>query len=171
MAHELRVGQFFEFRISAAVIAVAMRVYNERHAVVFVRVDERGRDIARIDDNRLALIVHTGAGAPFALPSLYMPAARKFADLKLILAHCGGGLYAGEAIVAALFCANIYLELSSLMPHHIAEVMNHVPATRLMIGSDLPVSQEAEIGKILSMPMDAEDKSAILFETAATVFG
>ncbi|MCP5112330.1 MAG: amidohydrolase family protein, partial [bacterium] len=86
-------------------------------------------------EHKLAVVVHTGAGAPFALPSLYIMPARRFPELPLILGHAGGGLYAAEAIVAASVCENIYVELSSLMPHHIEEVLAHVPANRLMMGS------------------------------------
>jgi predicted TIM-barrel fold metal-dependent hydrolase len=120
-------------------------------------------------ERRMVLVVHTGAGAPFALPSLYIAPARKFPDLRIVLGHAGGGLYAGEAIVAAMVCPNIYIELSSLMPHHVSEVLAHVPARRLMIGSDLPESIGAEIGKILSLDVDVHTTQDILWRTAAYV--
>ncbi|MEZ5404573.1 MAG: amidohydrolase family protein [Bryobacteraceae bacterium] len=120
--------------------------------------------------HRLALIVHTGAGAPFALPSLWIAAARRFPDLPIILGHAGGGLYVLEAIVAALECPNIYIELSSLMPHHVLEVLRHVPASRLMAGSDLPESIEAEFDKILTLEIDGHEKTQILWETPTRVF-
>jgi len=122
--------------------------------------------------NGMALICHTGSGIPFSLPSLYMPPAKKFPDLKIVLAHCGGGgIFHMEGIVAAMFCTNIYLELSSLLPHHVLEVLAHVSSERLMIGSDLPESLEAEAGKILNLSVPHSDKRNILFETAVRVFG
>jgi predicted TIM-barrel fold metal-dependent hydrolase len=121
-------------------------------------------------ENRLALVVHTGAGAPFALPSLYIAPARRYPDLRLILGHAGGGLYVGEAIVAAGVCPNIYIELSSLMPHHVTEVLAHVPGNRLMIGSDLPESIAMEIGKILALDTANNVKEDILWRTAARLF-
>ncbi len=122
-------------------------------------------------ENGLVLICHTGTGIPYSLPSLFMPAARKFPDLTIILAHCGGGgLFHGEAAVAALFCPNIYLELSSLMPHHVLELLRHVGSGRMMIGSDLPESLETEIGKILTLDIPDPDKRNILWATAASVF-
>lgn len=121
-------------------------------------------------ENRLAVICHTGSGAPFALPSLYIMPARKFPGLPIVLAHAGGSVYCLEAVVAATVCPNIYVELSSLMPHHIGEVMTHVPASRLMIGSDLPQSVDTEIGKILGMEIDPEAKRDILWRTGRRVF-
>jgi len=121
-------------------------------------------------ENLMAVICHTGSGLPFAAPSLCMTPARKFPDLKIVLAHCGGGLFVHEAIVAATFCPNIILEMSSLMPHHVLEVLAHVPSTRLMIGSDLPENVETEIGKILTLNVPDEDKRNILERTACRVF-
>jgi predicted TIM-barrel fold metal-dependent hydrolase len=122
-------------------------------------------------EHRMTVVVHTGAGAPFALPSLYIMPARKFPDLPIVLGHAGGGLYVLEAIVAASVCPNIYVELSSLMPHHIREVLAHVPPERLMIGSDLPESAETEIGKVLGLDLPAPARQQILWDAAQTLFG
>ena len=118
----------------------------------------------------LPVVCHTGAGAPYALPSLFIMPARRFPDLPIVLAHAGGGIYSAEAIVAASVCPNIYVELSSLMPHHIAEVLAHVPTSRLMIGSDLPGSLDTEMSKILGLDIDADAKRDILWNTARRVF-
>lgn len=122
-------------------------------------------------ENGMAVIVHTGGGLPFSLPSLCMMPARKFPDLTIVVAHSGGGVFVQEAILTALFCPNIVLELSSLMPHHVAEVLASVPASRLMIGSDLPESMAMELGKILTLDVPDEQKRLILSDTADRVFG
>ena len=122
-------------------------------------------------ENKMALVCHTGTGIPFALPSAFMIPARNFPQLTFVLAHCGGGgILLGDAIVAAVFCPNIYLELSSLMPHHVLEVLAHVPASRLMIGSDLPESVETEMGKIMGLQIPEHDRHEILWNTACGVF-
>ena len=121
-------------------------------------------------EHKLPVVVHTGAGAPFALPSLYIAPALRFPDLLIVLGHAGGGLYVLEAIVAARVCPNIYVELSSLMPHHVKEVLAEIPSTRLMIGSDLPESVDVEIGKILALEGE-EAKRNILWQTAINLFG
>ena len=121
-------------------------------------------------EHRLAVICHTGAGAPFALPSLFILPARKFPELRFVLAHAGGGLYAAEAAVAAVVCPNVYLELSWLVPHQVRMVLQHVPPSRLMIGSDVPENLEVEFTKILGLDLPPEAKQAILWDTAAAVF-
>ena len=122
-------------------------------------------------ENKLALVCHTGSGVPYALPSNFMPAARKYPELRIVLAHSGGGgLFFQDAVVAALFCPNIYLELSTLMPNHILRVLSQVPSTRLMIGSDLPENIGVEIGKILDLEVPEEARQDMLWGTAHRVF-
>ncbi len=122
-------------------------------------------------ENQMAVICHTGSGLPFASPALLMMPARKFPDLKIVVGHAGGGMFVHEAILAAVFCPNITLELSTLMPHHVMEVLRHVASDRLMIGSDLPESIETEIGKILTLDAPDSDKRNILNETGCRIFG
>ena len=121
-------------------------------------------------ENGMAVVVHTGAGVPFALPSLCILPARKFPDLTIIIAHCGGGIFVHEAILAALMCPNVVLELSSLMPHQVLEVLSQVSADRLMIGSDLPENAVVEFGKILTLAVEDDVKRSILSGTACRVF-
>ena len=123
-------------------------------------------------EHKLVVLCHTGSGIPYALPSAFMPAARQFPDLKIALAHCGGGgLLLQDAIVAALFCPNIYLELSTLMPTHVLQVLSQVPPDRLMVGSDLPENTEVEISKVLDLDVPEEARRQILWSTAARLFG
>ncbi len=121
-------------------------------------------------ENNLVLICHTGAGAPFALPSLFIHPARRFPDLRIVLGHAGGGLYALEALVAAEVCPNIWVELSTVMPHTVLELLAHIGPDRLMAGSDLPENLTTEIDKILDLPIPGAAKSAILWDTPAQLF-
>ncbi|MCI0391584.1 MAG: amidohydrolase family protein [Acidobacteria bacterium] len=121
---------------------------------------------------KLPVIIHTGTGIPYALPSLYIVPARRFPELKIILAHCGGGgMFFAEAIVAAMSCENIWLELSTLLPHQILQVLRHVASSRLMIGSDLPENLATELFKIFSLEVADEIKHDILWNTANYLLG
>jgi hypothetical protein len=119
---------------------------------------------------RLPLVVHTGSGAPFALPSLWQAPAARYPELRIVLAHSGGSVYHLEAIVAAGICPNLYLELSSLMPHHVRTVLAHVDPSRLMIGSDTPESQAVELFKIRNLDVAEAARDAILWRTARRLF-
>ena len=120
--------------------------------------------------NKMALICHTGSGAPLALPSLYILPAQRYPKLPIVLAHSGGSIYSMEALVAAKVCPNIYLELSSLMPHHMGDILAGVPSERLMIGSDLPESAATELGKIFELKISKKSKRDILWNTARRLF-
>ena len=122
-------------------------------------------------ENSMVLVCHTGAGAPFALPSLFIHPARRYPDLRIVLGHAGGGIYALEAVVAASVCPNIFIELSTVTPHTVLEILGHVGPERLMAGSDLPESVETEIGKIQGLPIPEDDKRAILWDVPCRVFG
>lgn len=117
----------------------------------------------------LVLICHTGNGAPYALPSLFIPVARRFPEMPVVLAHSGGPAFYLEAIVAATVCPNIYLELSTLMPAQVHEVLRQIPASRLMIGSDLPESRQTELRKIVDLRIDEAGRRQILWETPRRV--
>jgi len=121
-------------------------------------------------ENQMAVICHTGAGLPLSSPALLMMPARKFPELTIVIAHAGGGIFVHEAMVAAVFCSNVTLELSTLMPHHVMEVLSQVSSDRLMIGSDLPENVETEIGKILTLDVPEADKRNILKDTGCRVF-
>ncbi|MDX2266978.1 MAG: TatD family hydrolase [Bryobacter sp.] len=120
--------------------------------------------------HRLPVIVHTGNGAPLALPSLYISAARRFPELTLILAHSGGSVYYPEAILAAEICPNIYLDLSTLPAHNAGDVLRQVPSSRIMIGSDLPESAPTEIDKVFHLGLPPEQMHDVLHRTASRVF-
>jgi hypothetical protein len=122
-------------------------------------------------EHDLTLICHTGDGLPLSAPSLYIPAARRYPGLRIVLGHAGGSIFFQEAIVAASVCPNISIELSTLMPNHVREILEHVEPSRLMFGSDLPECTETELGKILGLAISAEARRQILWDTAARLFG
>jgi len=122
-------------------------------------------------DHRLTLVVHTGDGIPLSLPSLWIVPARRFPDLRIVLAHSGGPLLHLEAVVSALVCENIFLEVSSLTPHHVRAVLAHVSPSRLLIGSDLPESLSAEMTKVLDLDISDADKDQILWRNPCRLFG
>ena len=119
---------------------------------------------------KLPVVFHTGSGAPFALPSLLIAPARMYPSLPIIVAHCGSPVYYLEAIVAAGVCSNLLLDVSSLMPHQVLDVLKHVDPSRVMAGSDLMESAVVEMGKVVGLEVGDEVKRAVLWDTPRRVF-
>ncbi len=117
------------------------------------------------------IIAHTGLGIPFALPALWMPVARAFPELPIVLAHAGHGMLAPEAVVAAEFCPNVYLEPSWCPVTAVKSMLEVAGAARLMWGSDHPANLPVELAKYRALGLGAEDLGAVLGGTAQRVFG
>lgn len=116
------------------------------------------------------VIVHTGTGAPFALPSLLIRRARQFPELKIVLAHAGFAIYTEEAIIAAEVCPNIYLEPSWCQIQDIRRMVRTLGPDRVMYGGDLPPNVPIELMKYRSMDLTDDERNLCLGGTARRVF-
>jgi predicted TIM-barrel fold metal-dependent hydrolase len=117
------------------------------------------------------VIVHTGLGSPWALPSLCIPAARRYPRLPIVLAHAGWGLYSAEAIVAAEVCENLYLEPSWCPAYVARQMIDRFGASRVLFGSDHLTNLPVELAKYHALGLNAEALDAILGGTASALFG
>jgi predicted TIM-barrel fold metal-dependent hydrolase len=116
------------------------------------------------------VIVHTGLGTPWSLPSLCIPPARRYPQLPIILAHAGWGIYSPEAFVAAEVCPNILLE-PSWCPTYVAQKMiGQFGADRVLFGSDHVTNLPVELTKYRSIGLDQQQLASVLGGTARSVF-
>jgi predicted TIM-barrel fold metal-dependent hydrolase len=116
------------------------------------------------------VIVHTGLGSPWALPSLCIPPARHYPQVPIVLAHAGWGVYSAEAIVAAEVCPNIYLEPSWCPTYMVRQMIDRFGAGRVLFGSDHLTNLPVELVKYRSIGLSDIELSAVLGGTARTVF-
>lgn len=116
------------------------------------------------------VIVETGWGAPFGLPSAILPRAREYSDVKIVLAHAGAGLYTYEAFVVAREAENVYLETSWCRSDDVRWLIEELGATRVMLGSDLVSNQEAELAKYRSLGLFQFQQYQVLGQTAIDLF-
>ncbi|MBI3972271.1 MAG: amidohydrolase [Chloroflexi bacterium] len=116
------------------------------------------------------LIVHTGLGAPAALPSLIIPRARQFPDLPIVLAHAGFVAYADEAVVAAQVCPNIYLEPSWCQYYQAKKMVAAIGSERMLMGSDHPPNLAVELAKWRATGISEDDLANVLGRTARRLF-
>lgn len=116
------------------------------------------------------VIVHTGLGTPWSLPSLCIPPARRYPHLKLVLAHAGWGLYSAEAVVAAEVCPNIYLEPSWCPTYTARQMIDRFGAGRVLFGSDHLTNLPVELTKYRSIGLTDAELAQVLGRTACEVF-
>jgi len=88
-----------------------------------------------------------------AARTLYSPAARKYPDLKIILAHAGFAVFTAEAQVAASVCGNLYLETSWCIGEDIRWMIDTIGANRVMLGADLPSNVPVEYAKYKALEL------------------
>jgi len=116
------------------------------------------------------VMVHTGAGVPNALPSLCIPIARKYPDLKLVLAHAGGGAYACEALIVAQECDNVWLETSWVSPPEVGGFIQTLGAGRVMYGSDIYENVAPYLALYMNLGLSEEDLAQALGRTAVDLY-
>jgi predicted TIM-barrel fold metal-dependent hydrolase len=131
---------------------------------------EAGKAFRTAAELGVPVIVHTGLGSPWALPSLCIPPARRYPGLPIILAHAGWGLYSAEAMVAAEVCDNLYLEPSWCPTYAARQMIDRFGAGRVLFGSDHLTNLPVELAKYRALGLNASDLDAILGGTAQTLF-
>jgi len=119
---------------------------------------------------KVPVIIHTGNGVPVALPSMAIPIAKAFPDLKIVLAHSGGGMYGGEALVAAQTCENIYLETSWCSVLDLKSFVDILGCSRLMFGTDVPLNAGVELAKYRALKLTDAQYEQCFWKTAQEVF-
>jgi predicted TIM-barrel fold metal-dependent hydrolase len=116
------------------------------------------------------VIVHTGAGAPNALPSLLMPRAKEFPDVRIVLSHAGAFIYTEEAIIVAKHYGNIYLEPSWCGAPQLRQMINAIGIERIMFGSDGPQNVGPELAKVEAIDMTDREKELYLGKNAINFY-
>jgi predicted TIM-barrel fold metal-dependent hydrolase len=116
------------------------------------------------------VIIHTGLGTPWSLPSLCIPPARRYPDQPIILAHAGWGIYSSEAVIAAELCPNIYLEASWCPTFAVRRMIDRLGSDRLMFGSDHVTNLPVELTKYRSIGLTDDELEGVLAQTPLRVF-
>jgi hypothetical protein len=118
----------------------------------------------------LPLMMHTGAGVPFALPAGVIPRCKQFPEVTVVLAHSGMISFAGEAFLAAQECPNVILETSWTAPHHIEHFVELYGADRVMFAGDEAPNVPVEVAKYQSLKLSEEEKAWCLWKTANKIY-
>ncbi len=118
----------------------------------------------------IPVMVHTGAGVPWALPALWIPVAQAHPELPLVLAHAGASVFAAEAGLALRLCPNVYLDTSWTAGHQIRHWVEQFGARRLMLASDHGDNAPVELAKHRGLGLSAEDLDWCLGRSAIAVY-
>lgn len=148
---------------------VGVKLHTIGHAVIPISEDG-GLVFETAAKLNIVVMVHTGAGIPFALPSLCIPRARQYPEVRVILAHAGAGFFTAEAHVAAKECPNIYLETSWCFSDDVQWLVNDLGAEKVMFGCDTLTNIPVELAKYRALGLSEEQLTKCLGGTAAEVF-
>lgn len=116
-------------------------------------------------DHDIPVMVHTGPGIPFALPSMIRPIAKEYSVVNFILAHAGDAqIYAPDAVLTAGDLSNVFLETSWTSIGDKNWFYNSLGAEKIIFGSDMPENIPVELTQYQLMNLNDEDLSKILSE-------
>lgn len=115
------------------------------------------------------LMVHTGAGVPFAGPVNLIGLAKEYADVKIIMAHCGMLIFSNEAVAVFDVCENVYGD-SSWSPGFFIKNWIRTYGHRIMLGTDHADNTGTELAKIRTVGLTSEEQESVLGGTAEKLF-
>ena len=114
----------------------------------------------------LPVIFHAGY-EPVSQPSLFLPLAENFPNVKIVLAHIAYRM-AGDALVVAKRLPNIYVETSGNWDDLIRVAIRVLGAHRVLFGSNLPYQiPEVEKLKITVLDISQTEQEQVLGHNVA----
>lgn len=116
------------------------------------------------------VMVHTGASIPFANPTNLIQPALDYPDVKIVAAHCGMMVMAGETAIAMKACSNLYADITWTAGFLIRRWSREFGANRFMFGSDHADNAGSELAKIRTSDLTEEEQSWIVERSAMAVY-
>jgi predicted TIM-barrel fold metal-dependent hydrolase len=114
--------------------------------------------------------IHTGEGVPFSLPSLCVPVAQRYPELRIVVAHSGAGIFAGEAVVAATLCDNLYFDTTWCGVEFVPGILKAASSKRVLYASDSTRNISVEVEKYRQFDLSDEELKDIYYQNAESVF-
>ena len=118
------------------------------------------------------LMIHTGGGIPFSVPSNLYYRLKDFPHIRVVLAHAGGYWFEEEALWLAKVCPNVYLETSrGATIDGIQRFVKELGPQRVMFGSDSPDEMEHALWMYRHAGLTDEELEWCLGRTAQELYG
>ena len=122
------------------------------------------------DELGVPIMIHTGIGVPYALPSLCLPVAKKYPNVKFILAHAGGQIYNAEAMIVAQECDNVYLDVTWVGIEEVCPFAEQLGSKRLLFASDSLKNISLEKRKYELLGLNESELEDVYYKNAISVF-
>ncbi|GLX70953.1 amidohydrolase family protein [Paenibacillus glycanilyticus] len=148
---------------------VGIKMHTFAHAV-----HPGGRDgrklFALARELSVPVMVHTGAGIPFANPTNLITPALEFPDVNIIMAHCGMMIMAGETAIAMKAAPNLYADITWTAGFNLRHWSQEFGAHRFMFGTDHADNAGTELAKVKTCGLTVEEQEWILYRSAQSVY-
>ena len=119
---------------------------------------------------KVPVMVHTGAGIPFADPMSLAYVVKDFKDVTIILAHAGTDMLFQQALFLAKENDNVYLEPSWLSILNVRKALSTIGPEKIMFSSDHGINVPVELVKYRTLLRDEQQLERVLSGTAIEVF-
>lgn len=116
------------------------------------------------------LMIHTGAGIPFADPISVVPALEKYPDVPCVLAHAGSEMHNQQATYIAAKFDNIFLEPSWVGVLGVQNMIKKVGCSRILFSSDNIYNIPVEMAKYRSLLKKEEDLERVFYKNAVEIY-
>ena len=119
---------------------------------------------------QVPVMVHTGAGVPFADPISLAKAAGAFRDVIIVMAHAGSEMHNQQATYLARQFDNIYLEPSWVGVIGTGRMIRELGSSKILYSSDVVENIPVEMTKYRSLVKSPADLDNIFYKNAISVF-
>ncbi|WP_020619187.1 amidohydrolase family protein [Paenibacillus daejeonensis] len=148
---------------------VGIKIHTSAHGVNPAGRD--GRRVFRLAETLgVPVMVHTGAGIPFANPSNLMPIAAEHPQLPIIIAHCGMMVLAGETYMAMKQYDNLYADITWTGGFLIRNWVQELGAHRFMFGTDHADNCGTELAKVRTCGLTEDEQAWVLGRAAQQIY-
>lgn len=148
---------------------VGIKIHTFAHAVHPAGRD--GRQVFSLARKLgVPVMVHTGAGIPFANPTNLIGVARDYPDVHIVMAHCGMMIMAGETSIAMREAPNLYADITWTAGFNLRHWCEEFGAERFLFGTDHADNAGTEIAKVRTCGLSAGDQESIFGRSAERLY-
>lgn len=148
---------------------VGIKLTPIAHAVHPASAD--GRHVFEVAaELNVPVMVHTGAGIPFADPAGLESVVADYSKVPIVLAHAGTDLFFTQALALARRYEHVYLEPSWLSILNLRKALKTIGPSKIMFSSDHALNIPVELTKYTTLLPSGDALKQVLSGTAVDVF-